>query len=161
MKRIQVFEHKAALEAAKNCVGMKFRYAYSRNMKMIQEEIESFQDALKPTEKFQEFEKKANELKISHAEKINGTTQPRIENANYVMVDLDAFMKEFNDLREEYKEDISAREEQTKNYQNFLQEEIEIEYYKILDSEVPETITAGQFDALSFMIAEDIKNMNS
>jgi hypothetical protein len=154
MKRKQFFECKAALESVKNYTGMEFRVIYFKNMQLLTEKVKEVEEKISASAEWAAFEKAATELKVKHAKKVPGTDQPVIENNNFIMECIEKFMEEFHELRKSFKDVISEREEQLKNYNAYLEEEIEISFVRIKNTDLPADMKAGEYAALAWMIEE-------
>lgn len=154
MKRREVIKAKNSLEAAKDAVGMKFRYAYWKNLKKLESELEVYEGMRKPSEDYTAYEKALYELKVSHAKKVPGTDHPVIENNNFVMGDMDAFLKDYQEFQRSHQETIDEYDALVKKFNEYMEGEAEIEFHKVPLEDFPENLTAGQFSALDFMIQE-------
>lgn len=156
VKRQKLNQIMQALESVRNYPGVKFRYAYSKNLKMVIEEIEKSQELLTPSVEWEMLEKKRYELKIKYAKKIEGTDIPMIENNSFIMTDLGAFKAEAIKMDEENKQLIMERSQVIEHYNDLMEEDIDIPFHLIKESDVPENINAGEYHDIQFMIEADV-----
>ena len=153
MKKKDVFQMRAGMEAVQKYTGMKFRYAFAKNMKLINEEIEALQSVIQPSEKVKEFNKEAEELKISFAKK-DGAGNPVIDNNMYVMTDNSAFESAYKDLEAKYADAFDERNKTQKEYEDLLNTPIECKFHMVKDADIDPAMTAGEYEKISFMIEE-------
>ena len=154
MKRKELYQFKAALDAVKNYSGMKFRYAFAKNVKTIKAELETFEEMIKPSAEFTRYQQEGNNIRIKHAKKTPGTDACIIENNSYVMNDLDAFTNEFLEFKAQNLGIENACAMQEIEFNEFLEGESELEIFKMDADDVPEEIPAGEYADISFMIHE-------
>lgn len=148
MKKRELFGLLNGLEAVKNLKGVKFAYAVAKNKNLVKREVKLFSESNKPNEKFLEFDKKRVELCQEYCEK-NENGEPVIKNNTFIGLEKnDAFNKVIEELREEYKEAIDEREKQSKEYNKMLDEEIELDFHKVLLENVPSDITGQQLELI-------------
>jgi len=154
MKRKDINVFKTDLTKLGTQPGLKFRYAYSKNMKLLDNEIEAIKDIIKPSEEFVLFQQKLNELQISNAKR-DDAGEPIIIDNNYIMNDMNKFTSEYDLLISESKELVQEREKQIKEFEIFMEEDINIDFIKLNNSDIPENVTANEFISISFMINEE------
>lgn len=142
-------------------VSAKFFYALKRNLDITKNEVFKVRGDLikKYTESnadpiAKEYEQKRQALCIDYANKKEDGSPIINEQNNYDIPNdkMEDFRKKFAELNEEYKEYITKRSEQTKEIETFLQEEIEIELYKIPVNLLPENE--------AILTIEDIENLS-
>lgn len=141
------------LDKVKDLKGFKFAYAVVRNSNKIKTEITNLEETLKTTEKFNEFETKRIELNKKYAKK-DEKGEPIIEKDAYILENKEEFEKEYELLKEEYKEEITKREEQNKELVKFLKEETTFELFKVKKEDVPQDITPAQMGGIISIIEE-------
>jgi hypothetical protein len=142
--------------------GFKFAYAISKNLAILKTEIEALQKALEPSEEYKKYDEKRIGLAIKYSKKgENGEPKTIVNPTNpnifeYELEDKEGFKNEFEGLREENKDVISAREAQIKEQDEFLKTESTLELYKVSLSDVPQNITVAQMQDISPIVTEDI-----
>jgi len=164
MKRKDISRLKEQLTAAGNYPGVKFRYAYSKNMRRIDTEMAALEDtardSLKPSPEFIAFQENVEAIKKTHGEKDPITGAPVLKqdaqgNTHYVMTDMAAFTADVLKFQGENKAVLDARDAQMAAYNAFMEEELDILFHKIPDADVPEGLTAAEYSGIAFMIADD------
>jgi len=144
------------LEKLNDLEGIKFAYAISKNKKMLKDEIESLQEIIKPSKEIEEYERKRINLCEKYAEK-DKNNKPIIEDNRYKFIndDKDKFEKDIKILMDENKELLEKQNKKNEEYLKLLEEDIEINLYKINKSDIPEKITPRQLDYIIDLIIED------
>jgi len=91
----------SGINSCGNLKGVKFSYALSKNRKMIMAELETLQEAIKPSEAFAEYDKKRIELCEKFADQENG--KAKLVNNNYVFSDENKakFEKAMEEIKDE------------------------------------------------------------
>ena len=154
MKRSEVIALYRALNNLGRLSGVKFAYAVNRNIKQLQTEIDAVQKAIEPTSEFSAFEKERVKVAEEYAEK-DGKGKPKVENGQYVFGDkLDEYQKRYDKLIEEHKPAVDAREKQIEDVNKLLDEEVEVNLYKIPLASVPEGITTAEMNKIMPIIDE-------
>jgi len=159
MKNKEILQLYNALQDVSNLSGVKFAYAVSRNINKVKPTLNSLEEAINPKEEYKEFESKRVELAKKYAKKNeNGepVTNTDLDNntKTYEIENQKAFQKEMTKLQKEYAQAITNREKQIEEYKNLLEEETQIDFYKIKKENLPEDITAQQLTGI-FAIIED------
>ena len=148
---IQLYQ---ALKKLGNLSGVKFAYAVSKNINLIEPEIKSFEKALEASDEFTKFEEKRMALVEKFAKK-DEKGEKLIKNNEYEIEDLEQFNKEFEALKEENKEVYDARQKQIDEYNDLLKSESTLELHKISISDVPQNITVSQMTSISSLVTEE------
>lgn len=154
MKRKDLYTNLQTLELVKDLKGLNFAIAILKNKRKMEEEIKIFEEVIKPNPNYEEYEKKRITLCELHSEKNeNGT--PIIIGDKYKLIDMDLFNGELEVLKASYNEVIQERINQINEYNLVLEEDINIEMVKVLQRDLPESLTANQLELLDFMITFD------
>jgi len=142
----------SGINSCGNLKGVKFSYALSKNRKMIMAELETLQEAIKPSEAFAEYDKKRIELCEKFADQENG--KAKLVNNNYVFSDENKakFEKAMEEIKDE--EIIKEREAQFKEFNELLKKESDFKPFMIAYEDVPSEITASAMDAIIDLISE-------
>lgn len=157
MTRQQTIDLQAALKAVENLTGAKFCYAITKNIAMIQSEVQTLKTIVKYSEKFTEYDGKRAELAKSMAkkdEKGEPTVQVVNGQATYVLIDQKEFDKKLEVLKSQYKEAITEQEAKFKDLQKLLEEESDLKFHTIDQKDIPGNITAGQLSGIIKLIKE-------
>lgn len=156
MKRLKLVELFQGLQEVKPLKGVKFSYGVVKNINIIKPEIEALQKSMEMSEEFQKYEEERIALARKHATK-DEKGMPMTKANSFVIADMEAWKKDFDELNEVNKEIVSAREEQIKEYNKLLEEDITVELYKIKMEDVPQDITTGQLEGIFPIIEENGK----
>lgn len=151
MKRKDLYTHLQSLETVKDLKGVKFAYSILKNKKKIEEEIKLFEEVIKPTTSYEEYERKRIVLCEIHAEK-DTEGRPVIVGDKYKLVDIDLFNEELEKLKGGYQEVIEERIEQINEYNKILDEEVIFDVIKINFIDLPSDITPKQLESIDFMV---------
>ena len=151
MKNRDLYTIYQGLQSVSNIWWARFSYWVSKNKKLIYDELKSIEESLITNDEYKEFDKKRIELCEKHSKKDEKWEAIKISN-NYDIENMEDFMKETGDLREEYKTTIDEQQKNTDDYNKLLDEEIKIELFKIKSEILPEEITANQLDPIISII---------
>lgn len=162
MKNHEVLELKQKLdqlsESLRTLRGFKFGYALTKNFKMIADEINIINDTFKTSEDYNMFETKRVELCKQFAKKDENNEPIIITKQNQSMFDIDTesteWINAYNDLLNDFKDVIEARNKQIEDYNAFLLEENTIEFHTISIEDVPENISVEELEAIQVFIKE-------
>jgi len=157
--RQQTYDIFRTLEALSNKdMRPKGAYAISKNKKLAENEVKFIQEAqskIKPPQGMQDFESKRIEL----CEKFSSKDEEGkvvTNNGKYEIPEdvREEFEKTVAGLREEYSAAFEENEEINKQFQELLNEEIEINFHKTKLEWLPEQITGKQMEILMDIIDE-------
>ena len=132
--------------------GEKFAYAVLKNKDKIETAFQTYLDILqkyKPSEKYNEYDEKRVKLAEKFAKK-DEKGEPIIIGERYDVEDKEGFEKEWDVLKEEYKEALKEWDDELEKKNQELDEEIDIDFHIV--SKVPDTISARELEAAEFMI---------
>jgi len=165
IKRKELFLLQKAFVAVKDLKGIKFAYAIAKNNKLINSEIETLQEIIKPDEKYGEYDQKRIELCEKFCEKDENGKPKKIDirnrenkiiGYNYVGLESNSEFKEkLKVFMKENKEIIDSQKEKEKEYNKLLDEKVDINIYKIKLEDIDENITPAQMDGIVLLINED------
>jgi len=149
MKRKELFQLKQALESVSTLKGVKFAYSIAKNLQEVNNEIEAVNKAMAPSEEFMKYEKERIKLNEECAEKTEDGN-PKVENNNYVISPRNSgdYEKRMEELKKKHKKVLSERDEQIKEYQAHLEEDVDITLHKIQEDNLPSDITAEQISGI-------------
>ena len=149
MKRKELFQLKQALERVSTLKGVKFAYSIAKNLQEVNKEIEAVNKAIAPSEEFMKYEKERIKLNEEYAEKTEDGS-PKVLNNNYVISPRNrgSYEKRMEDLKNKHKKVLSERDEQIKEYQALLEENVDITLHKIQEDNLPSDITAEQIHGI-------------
>jgi len=145
MKKLGLFQLLQGLQAVAEYPGAKFAYGVAKNISLITPECDLIKKLSAPSAELQEYEQERVNLAEKFADK-NEDGTPEIRDNNYVMSDenRDQFVAEVKALQERYSDAIAAQNAKAQDVNALLEEESDIELYKISEALLPEEITASQ-----------------
>jgi hypothetical protein len=144
-----------ALDSVSDLKGVKFAFVVLKNRKKLEAQIEEdktiFEEILKPSEGFKEYEEKRIALCEASSEK-NEEGKPKTEGDRYVIIDMNKFNTDLAKLTEEYKASVDDRKHQIEEYNSLMEEDMLIEFQKIGVNDLPTDLTENQLRLLEFML---------
>lgn len=154
MVRREIMSKVNELNSVGELKGIKFAYAVNKNKKKFLKELKEIAKLMEMSEEFKIYEKKRVEICEKFCEK-DEEGKAIVKNNAYAGLKENAeFDSAMDALSEENKELINARKKQISEYNNFLNEEFEIDIYKIKLEDVPSDISVNQLKSIEFMIEE-------
>lgn len=146
----------ALLQGIKNLSGLKgvkFAYGMAKNKRLIEQEIEILQEAIKPSDKFQEYDKKRIDFCVKYADK-DDKGKAKLEGNEYVFSgkNKEKFDKEIETLKKEYGQEQKEREEQIDEFHKLMTKESDFKPFMIAYEEIPEDITSDQMSGIIDLI---------
>lgn len=147
-----------AIDGVSEIKGVKFAFTVLKNRKKLENQVEEdrpiFEEILKPSEGFKNYEESRIALCENHSEK-NEDGTAKTEGDKYSIIDIKTFNEELENLTEEYKVAVDDRKKQIDEYNNLMEEDITIEFQKINLDFLPEDISESQLRSIEFMIDLD------
>lgn len=147
-----------ALDSVSELKGVKFAYVVLKNRRKLEAQIEDdksiFEEILKPSDGFKEYETKRIALCESSSEK-DEEGKAITEGDRYKILDMAKFNEDLSKLTEEYKESVDDRKRQIDEYNSLMEEDIEIEFQKLGFNDLPNELTENQLRSLEFMLDLD------
>lgn len=129
MKRKDYYDLRKGILASQHVKGAAFQYAMAKNLKILNEEISSMEESIKPSEEYQKYDKERVELLKEHAQldekgnflldANNAATFESVEKA-------EAYAEKINKIRnkKEYKDIITEHEKKTEDFNKFINQEL-------------------------------------
>ena len=158
MKRKEFGVAMNALDGVSEIKGVKFAFGVLKNRKKLEGQLEEdkpiFEEILKPSDGFQEYEQRRISLCETHSEK-DEEGNAITEEEKYKILDLKIFNEELTALSVEYTESIDDRKNQIEEYNSLMEEDIAIEFQKLVFGDLPEELTESQLQSLEFMLDLD------
>ncbi len=126
-----------------------FSYFIAKNKIAIKGEVDALNEARKASDPFVEFERERVQIAQSMADKIPGTDKPMIEGNQYVIKEnAGKFAEEMETLRNKFKDAIAEREIQMEAFNKILEDDVELDSYKIKFTDLPENIEPSIIEVL-------------
>jgi len=127
---------------------IKFKYMVARNKLKLKPEIEIIQELAKLSPEFTEFNEKRVEICKEFSRKDENGEAILINN-NYDIIDRKRFNETIETLKDKYKDIIQKEEEQSKEIEAMLDENIDIEISKVSLEEIPGDLEQGVIDVFA------------
>ena len=147
-----------ALDGVTEIKGVKFAFTVLKNRKKLEAQVEEdkpiFEEILKPSDGFKEYEDKRITLCEDSSEK-DEEGKAITEDSRYKILDMGKFNEDLTNLSEEYKDSIEDRKSQIDEYNNLMEEDIVIEFQKLGINDLPDELTESQLQTLEFMLDLD------
>lgn len=152
MKKIDVLNLEQTIESLKNVKNLHFAYALMKNKKLIDSDKDSLITAIIPIDNYKLFVDEVNKLIseycLPHKDElvIVENLKPKEDK------DFGEFKVKLKELHVKYAEQIHGKQMQLKEYNNFLAEEANLDFYKIKIQHLPEDLTFAQLYPLIELI---------
>ena len=147
-----------ALDGVTEIKGVKFAFNVLKNRKKLEAQVEEdkpiFEEILKPSDGFQEYEKKRITLCETSSEK-DDDGKAITEGDRYKILDMNKFNGDLTNLSEEYKESVEDRKKQIEEYNTLMEENMSIDFQKLNFDDLPEELTESQLQTIEFMLDLD------
>ena len=144
--RTRVLEIVSGAESLKQLSGVKLAYAVSKNMTALKREQESINEEL---EKYREEYSAILEAEAKKDE--HGNFIP-VGNGQVAIANFATFKAKTNALNKKYAKQLEKQKVDEKEFEKFLKEPFEFEFFQFEESLLPETITVEQIGLLDEMI---------
>lgn len=129
---------------------IKLSYCIARNLRKLEDEYKAIMDIIEPGEEFKAYIaaiKKIQKdfiLKDDNGNSIPGNTPGTVS----IDIKNPDYQKQIKQVNEQHQEIIKKQSEQDKRNETFLNEEIEVDCYKVNIEYLPENISPGTLMAL-------------
>ena len=128
----------SAIEGRKFTV--RFSYFIAKNKIQLKEDIAIFEKLRAVNDEFKLYDTERAKLALEHADR-NPNGSPKIDNQEFLItIKAGAFQEAMAKLKEEYAEVIEQRNEQLKDFEEILQEDIEYSGATIDYKDIPDDI---------------------
>ena len=152
MKRQDLFALQNTLNGMTDIKNTKLSYAILKNLKKIDAELEIIKELQgKKVEGYEDFENARIALCIEQADK-DDNGEAIIENNAYKVTDLEAFQKELDKLEDEHREAVDAKQKQQKEFVELLNEECDLDFHKVKETDLPDDLTVAQLVGIEALI---------
>lgn len=138
----ELIELNAVLNEVTNIKGKKFAYMVVKNKSLIEQELKVFEEIKRnPHPDYEKYELERKELCESHSKKDENGNIKSVD-GKYDIEDMGAFQKDFEVLKEKYKEVIDDLQAAEQDFNNFLNDEAKVELVKVKIDDLPDDIDA-------------------
>jgi hypothetical protein len=139
-----------ALEGTQHSV--KFSYLVAKNKVAMKDEIEALEEVSKSSEEFKVYEDARIKLAQKYADK-NEDGSTKIQDNNFVLtINAEVFQKEFDKLKNKYKDTVADRDKQVKEFEELLEGTVVFEGTKINFGDIPASIDPATMEC--FILAD-------
>jgi len=154
----KILEMSIIFEAlAQKQVNVRFAYAMAKNKAAIEKQAKILREASMPSTKYLEYEQKRVSLGREMADK-DEKGKPLADGPLFRIPDIDKFNERWDELKEEYKEVIKAREKQLKDFEEIMDKQVDIKGLETVAFEdLPEQISSAEMSALMPLIIKEEK----
>lgn len=147
MKNSSLSSLSQALQKALSLPGAQFAYVITKNINLIQKELDIFDKMQEFKDNFKQYEDARIELCKEMSDKKEDWITPIIDSTpwtnqwSYRMTNIDSFNKKLTKLMKDNQEAIDERTKQMEDYNKFMGQESDIAFHKIKKWNLPENIT--------------------
>lgn len=153
MKIIDVLNLEQSIDVLSEVKHMQFAYALMKNKKIIETERELLNQGLIPIESYKEFVDKVTALTKEYCDLKDKPDVLTKKSLTFIEgKDAQEFFDKLDSLHEEYKSAIQERRKQLNDYNQFLQTDVDINLYKIKESNLPEGLSFAELFPLSIIV---------
>lgn len=159
-KNRELLQFKADFDKLKALTGVKFVIKLNRNLKMVNDELEILEKLHEESEEVKTFREKGQQLYAEYSEK-NPDGSPKTEVAQSFQGPINRFVlkkateielvAKVKALEEKYKKAIDTQAKKEQDYQDALEQEYKLEFKKVVEAEIPNSITVEQLGILTNM----------
>jgi len=161
MKKQELYKHLGALTSLSNIPSTKLSYAVFKNKKKLESEIKDIEANHITNPDFKNFENARIDLCKKHTGKddqgnfaIKREMKNGVIKESYNITDMDKFNADFEALKIEFKDVIARQEINDKAYNDFLNTDIDFEFYKIDFNSLPDNLTTEQLESIEPFLSE-------
>lgn len=150
----QLVEIRKILDKVSSYEGIDFAYVVFKNKQIIDKKMMEVEFIKNVSQEVIEYEESRIKFCEEYSKK-NTDGKSIIENDIYLIQDnlQDEFKIKMDDLYEKYKTHIDERRQQIEIFNNKMNEECDLKFYKLKKEEIPPQInTAEELEKISFMI---------
>jgi len=157
MKNRDLFDYRKELNNVDYLKGKKFAFAVFKNKQLLDSELEAINSVKKiPNDEYTKFEQERTDLCVKHSEKDDNGAPKFNKGQNgeqsFQIKEMELFQTDYTVLSEKYKTTLEEVEENRKEFEEFLDNEAEVEFKKVDIDDLPDDISASFLDSISFMI---------
>ncbi len=154
MKNGQLEGLMRGIDACGDLKGVKFAFGLAKNKKMLVKEFEIFQEAIKPSKEFIEYDQKRVDLCKELADK-DEKGNPKMESNNYIVIkNKEDFEIRSKALTEQNQSAVDDRSKQIKEFNELMNKESDFKPFLIARNDIPDDITSKQLSGIIDLIEE-------
>lgn len=153
VKRSRVIEIVQGYESLKQLQGVKLAYAVSKNMTALQREKKSIEAAQPKGENLEKYREEYSVILEAEAKRDEQGNFIPTGGGNIAIADFKSFKAKVKALDKKFEKELEKQKTKTEEFEKFLDEDCEIEFFQFEESLLPESITVEQIGLLSEMIS--------
>ena len=152
--RIRVLAIVAGADKVKSLTGIKLAYAVSKNLTALRREQDSIKDAMPKIKELEKYNEEYGIILDQEAKKDeNGNFIPT-GGGNVAITNYTNFKEKMKVLDKKYAKPLKEQTKANEDFEAFLKEPFEFEFFQFEEIYLPETITVEQMELLAEMIKE-------
>jgi hypothetical protein len=155
MKNKDLFQLKETLKEFSNVKGREFAYAIFKNTELIDAELQIFEKLRRqPHPDYFNYENERSIVCMTHSVR-DENGNPKIMNNRYEIANMAEFNKDMEELRLKYVDVLRDLDEAEKDFNGFMEKDIEVNLIKIKVSQLPDDIDADKLFKLKDILIEE------
>ena len=152
--RTRVMQIVAGAAALKSLSGIKLAYAVSKNITALRREQDTIKDAMPKVKDLEKYNEEYGLILDQEARKDeNGNFIPT-GGGNVAIANYTNYTEKLKALEKKYAKPLKEQSKANEDFDKFLKEPFEFEFFQFEETYLPETVTVEQMDLLVEMIKE-------
>jgi hypothetical protein len=149
----------AMIPALNTLKGAKLSYALTKNIKLIEDEINTIRKIVEPTDGFKAYDSARVQLceKFCKKDENGELLKKTLDNGSFEY-DIDTDSAEWNaainELKEKHETDINDRAAQIQKYNEILELDAEVKFHNVKLDNIPDEITPELMRTIEFFVVE-------
>jgi FtsZ-binding cell division protein ZapB len=134
----------------------KFSYAVVKTHRLVETELRDLAETNKPSDEYQEFEKKRQELVMKYAKKDKDGKPMTFVSGGMVKAhidDTDACNAAVDELKKKYEKAVKEQEEKDAKFEKFREEPADVKIHAMPEDAFPKNMTSQHLSGIFEMIA--------
>jgi hypothetical protein len=154
INRLRVLEITSGADKLKSLTGVKLTYAITKNMKALQAEAETTKESRTTSDEMLKYNEEYKVIIEAEAKRDDEGNFIPAGNGQIALKNGSEFKAKMKVLDEKYKAAIEAAKAKDKEFEKFLKESFEFDFFQFEESHIPESITQEQMGLVMEMIKE-------
>ena len=157
ISRNRVIEIVSNAEKLKTLIGVKLTYAIAKNLKGLTEEMEVVKGANKPTAGIEAYNAELKTILEAEAKRDDNGNFIPAGSGQIVIANPASFQAKAKELDERFKADLANAKAKSDEFERFLKEPYEFEFFQFEESAIPDTISVEQMGLIIEMVKEPLE----
>jgi hypothetical protein len=150
--RLRVIEIVLGYEVLKQLSGVKMAYAIGKNITALKREHELIKESTPRNKDLEKYQEEYQVIIDSEAKKDDSGNFIPVGNGQVAISNYTSFKTKINDLEKKYATQLADQKEKDEEFERFLKEPFEFEFFQFDESLLPDSITVEQMELISEMI---------